>query len=121
MRWGKCIPTDDEEFVRDHLGLHESNLLAALAALSVIDMAAAADIQVGYQLSPGDTVEIGIASISDRMHRAVVQMDGTIALPDPPCGSPHRPGNITASTLHQHRPNAICFIQTDEDSGQAYA
>lgn len=54
--------------------------LAALAALCVLHTAAAAE--VGYHLSPGDTVEIGIASIPDRTQRAVVQMDGTIALPE---------------------------------------
>ncbi|MGX9118474.1 polysaccharide biosynthesis/export family protein [Mesorhizobium sp. BHbsci] len=57
-------------------------LLAALGMLSVVDMAAAAEARVAYRLSAGDTVEIGIASIPDRTQRAIVQMDGTIALPE---------------------------------------
>lgn len=56
--------------------------LALIAAFCTARVAAAADIPGPYQLSPGDTVEIGIASIPDRTQRAVVQMDGTIALPE---------------------------------------
>lgn len=56
--------------------------LAALVVIATTDLVGAADIQVAYQLSPGDTVEIGIASIPDRLQRVVVQMDGTIALPE---------------------------------------
>ncbi|KAA3448797.1 sugar ABC transporter substrate-binding protein [Mesorhizobium sp. SARCC-RB16n] len=56
--------------------------LALVAAFCTARVAAAADISAPYQLSPGDTVEIGIASIPDRTQRAVVQMDGTIALPE---------------------------------------
>ncbi|TIT02333.1 polysaccharide biosynthesis/export family protein [Mesorhizobium sp.] len=56
--------------------------LAALGMLAVMDMAAAAETRVAYRLSAGDTVEIGIASIPERTQRAVVQMDGTIALPE---------------------------------------
>ncbi|RUV00456.1 sugar ABC transporter substrate-binding protein [Mesorhizobium sp. M6A.T.Cr.TU.017.01.1.1] len=57
-------------------------LLAALGILAAIDMATAAETRVAYRLSAGDTVEIGIASIPERTQRAVVQMDGTIALPE---------------------------------------
>ncbi|PDQ18318.1 sugar ABC transporter substrate-binding protein [Mesorhizobium sanjuanii] len=57
-------------------------LLAVLGMLSVMDMAAAADGRVAYRISAGDTVEIGIASAPERTQRAVVQMDGTIALPE---------------------------------------
>jgi len=56
--------------------------LALIAAFCTARVAVAADISGPYQLSPGDTVEIGIASIPDRTQRAVVQMDGTIALPE---------------------------------------
>ncbi|UVK44034.1 polysaccharide export protein [Mesorhizobium sp. AR07] len=56
-------------------------VLASVAAMSLTSMAAAGDVGT-YQLSPGDTVEIGIAPISDRTQRAVVQMDGNIALPE---------------------------------------
>lgn len=56
--------------------------LALIAAFCTARVAAAADISAPYQLSPGDTVEIGIASIPDRTQRAVVQMDGAIALPE---------------------------------------
>jgi polysaccharide biosynthesis/export protein len=35
-----------------------------------------------YRISPGETVEIGIASIPDHNLRAVVQTDGTISLPE---------------------------------------
>jgi polysaccharide export outer membrane protein len=57
-------------------------LLAAIGVMSALDMIAAADERFPYKLSPGDAVEIGIASIPERTHRAVVQMDGTIALPE---------------------------------------
>ncbi|MBZ9797247.1 polysaccharide biosynthesis/export family protein [Mesorhizobium sp. ES1-4] len=56
--------------------------LALIVAFCTVRVAAAADISAPYQLSPGDTVDIGIASIPDRTQRAVVQMDGTIALPE---------------------------------------
>jgi polysaccharide biosynthesis/export protein len=56
-------------------------VLTWLAAMFVIPVASAADVEP-YRLSPGDAVEIGIASISDRTQRAVVQVDGTIALPE---------------------------------------
>lgn len=64
------------------MGITNRILLAALFALSATDLTKAADVPVGYQLSPGDAVEIGIASIPTRTQRAVVQMDGTIALPE---------------------------------------
>ncbi|ESX80524.1 MULTISPECIES: polysaccharide biosynthesis/export family protein [unclassified Mesorhizobium] len=57
-------------------------LLVVLGMLAAMDTAAAAEAQVAYRLSAGDTVEIGIASIPERTQRAVVQMDGTIALPE---------------------------------------
>ncbi|WP_217578660.1 polysaccharide biosynthesis/export family protein [Mesorhizobium sp. GbtcB19] len=56
-------------------------VLACAAVLCAAHAAVAADIAGPYQLSPGDTVEIGIASIPERTQRAAVQMDGTIALP----------------------------------------
>jgi polysaccharide export outer membrane protein len=56
-------------------------VLASVAVTSLTSMAAAGDAEP-YHLSPGDTVEIGIAPIPDRTQRAVVQMDGNIALPE---------------------------------------
>ncbi|TPJ70637.1 polysaccharide biosynthesis/export family protein [Mesorhizobium sp. B2-7-1] len=56
--------------------------IAVLAVLGTAPLAAAADTSTVYRISPGDAVEIGIASISDRTQRAVVQVDGTIVLPD---------------------------------------
>ncbi|PWJ87916.1 polysaccharide export outer membrane protein [Mesorhizobium loti] len=55
--------------------------LASVAVMCLTSMAVAGDIEP-YKLSPGDAVEIGIASIADRTQRAVVQMDGNIALPE---------------------------------------
>ncbi|MER9871206.1 polysaccharide export protein [Mesorhizobium sp. M0136] len=57
-------------------------LLVVLGMLAAMETAAAAEARVPYRLSAGDTVEIGIASISERTQRVVVQMDGTIALPE---------------------------------------
>lgn len=57
-------------------------LLVMLGMLAAMETAAAAEARAAYRLSAGDTVEIGIASISERTQRAVVQMDGTIALPE---------------------------------------
>lgn len=57
-------------------------LLVVLGMLAAMETAAAAEARIAYRLSAGDTVEIGIASISERTQRAVVQMDGTIALPE---------------------------------------
>src|SRR3569833_1140945 len=57
------------------------NLLAAIGVLAAVDAASAADDRPAYHLSPGDIVEIGISSIPERTQRAVIQMDGTIALP----------------------------------------
>ncbi|QPC95128.1 polysaccharide biosynthesis/export family protein [Mesorhizobium sp. INR15] len=56
--------------------------LASIGVLCATHVAVAADVQGPYKISPGDTVEIGIASIPDRTRRALVQMDGTIALPE---------------------------------------
>lgn len=56
-------------------------VLASVAGMFLTSMAAAGDVEP-YRLSPGDTVEIGIAPIPDRTQRAVVQMDGNIALPE---------------------------------------
>ena len=56
--------------------------LASIAAFCATQLAVAADVVGPYQLSPGDTVEVGIASVPDWPRRAVVQMDGTIALPE---------------------------------------
>ena len=56
--------------------------LAFAAVLCAMRVAVAADIPGPYQLSPGDTVEIGIATIPERTQRAMVQMDGTIAIPE---------------------------------------
>ena len=64
------------------MAFRNRTLLVALGMLCAIDMAAAADARVAYKLSPGDIVEIGISSIPQRTQRAVIQMDGTIALPD---------------------------------------
>ncbi|MER8387621.1 polysaccharide export protein [Mesorhizobium sp. M0166] len=57
-------------------------LIVVLGMLAAMDTAAAAEARVAYRLSAGDAVEIGIASIPERTQRAVVQMDGTIALPE---------------------------------------
>ncbi|RWE27546.1 MAG: sugar ABC transporter substrate-binding protein [Mesorhizobium sp.] len=57
-------------------------LLTAVAVLATLPMAFAGDLSAAYRISPGDTVEIGITSIPGRTQRAVVQMDGTIVLPD---------------------------------------
>jgi polysaccharide export outer membrane protein len=54
---------------------------ALLAVCATASMAVAAET-AAYRISPGDTVEIGITSIPDRTQRAVVQMDGTIVLPE---------------------------------------
>ncbi|RUX98071.1 MULTISPECIES: polysaccharide biosynthesis/export family protein [unclassified Mesorhizobium] len=59
----------------------ERTALASVAVMCLTSMAVAGDIEP-YKLSPGDAVEIGIASIADRTQRAVVQMDGNIALPE---------------------------------------
>jgi len=56
-------------------------ILASVAVMSLTSMAAAGDVEP-YRLSPGDTVEIGIAPIPERTQRAVVQMDGNIAVPE---------------------------------------
>ena len=56
-------------------------VLASVAGMFLTSMAAAGDVEP-YRLSPGDTVEIGIAPIPDRTQRAVVQMDGNIGLPE---------------------------------------
>ncbi|KRB29158.1 polysaccharide biosynthesis/export family protein [Mesorhizobium sp. Root172] len=56
-------------------------VLASVAGMFLTSMAAAGEVEP-YRLSPGDTVEIGIAPIPDRTQRAVVQMDGNIALPE---------------------------------------
>lgn len=73
-------------------------VLVLIATMSVARIAAAGAVEP-YQLSPGDTVEIGIASISDRTQRAVVQTDGTIALPEVGTVSV---GGLTASELQTH-------------------
>lgn len=56
-------------------------VLASAAALSLTSMAVAGEV-APYRLSPGDTVEVAIAPLSDRTQRAVVQMDGNVALPE---------------------------------------
>ncbi|CDX46475.1 Polysaccharide export protein [Mesorhizobium sp. ORS 3359] len=61
---------------------HNRFSVAVLAVLGTTPLALAADISTLYRISPGDTVEIGIASITDRTQRAVVQVDGTIVLPE---------------------------------------
>ncbi|TGP44350.1 sugar ABC transporter substrate-binding protein [bacterium M00.F.Ca.ET.230.01.1.1] len=58
------------------------NVLAALGVLAAVDTAFAADTATAYKLSPGDVVEIGISSLPERTQRAVIQLDGTIALPE---------------------------------------
>ncbi|RWL76858.1 MAG: sugar ABC transporter substrate-binding protein [Mesorhizobium sp.] len=55
--------------------------LALLAVCAAGPIGVAAETSL-YRISPGDTVEIGITSIPDRTQRAVVQMDGTIVLPE---------------------------------------
>lgn len=61
---------------------HSRFSVAVLAVLGTASLAVAADTSSLYRISPGDTVEIGIASIADRTQRAVVQVDGTIVLPE---------------------------------------
>ncbi len=60
----------------------ERSFLVALGMLAAVDTASAADAGGVYKLSPGDIVEIGISSLPERTQRAVIQMDGTIALPE---------------------------------------
>src|SRR5262245_35978087 len=55
--------------------------LASIVVLCTARLAMAGDVQGPYHLSPGDTVEVGIVSLPDWPRRAVVQMDGTITLP----------------------------------------
>ncbi|MDW6020568.1 polysaccharide biosynthesis/export family protein [Mesorhizobium sp. BAC0120] len=70
-------------------------VLVSVALMSLVPMAAAEDAKP-YRLAPGDTVEIAIAPISDRVLRLVVQMDGNIALPEVGTVSV---GGLTASEL----------------------
>ena len=56
--------------------------VVVLTLFGTMALPAAAETSIVYRISPGDTIEIGIASLSDRPQRAVVQVDGTIVLPD---------------------------------------
>ncbi|WP_029076574.1 polysaccharide biosynthesis/export family protein [Kaistia adipata] len=56
-------------------------MLAALAASVASNLAIAADVAAEYRISPGDTVQINIATVPDGSHQATVQLDGTVALP----------------------------------------
>ncbi|MGL4288617.1 MAG: polysaccharide biosynthesis/export family protein, partial [Phreatobacter sp.] len=44
-------------------------------------LASTSRAEVLYRLSAGDTVEIALAGIPEQRQRAVIQLDGTIALP----------------------------------------
>ncbi|MFI5412043.1 polysaccharide biosynthesis/export family protein [Kaistia sp. UC242_56] len=55
--------------------------LAVVAITATVALARAAQTAAEYRISPGDTVQINIATIPDGAHQAVVQLDGTIALP----------------------------------------
>jgi polysaccharide biosynthesis/export protein len=63
------------------------NLRQSLLTLGAVcvswSLAASAGAQTSeYRISPGETVEINIASLPDRTLRSVVQTDGTIAIPE---------------------------------------
>lgn len=57
--------------------------LASLASgvLLSAGLASPSSAEVLYRLSAGDTVEIALAGIPEQRQRAVIQLDGTIALP----------------------------------------
>lgn len=69
-----------------------------------LSFAALAQTAQEYRISPGDTVEVGIASIPGRTQRAVVQMDGTVVLPDAGAVSV---GGLTASELQMRMQSTL--------------
>ena len=56
-------------------------VLVAFAAAMATNLAMAANVAAEYRISPGDTVQINIATIPDGARQATVQLDGTVALP----------------------------------------
>ncbi|MCA0316698.1 MAG: polysaccharide biosynthesis/export family protein [Proteobacteria bacterium] len=56
-------------------------LAASLLCLGLAAPPQSARADGPYRLAPGDTVEIGLAVLGDQRQRAMVQADGTIALP----------------------------------------
>lgn len=53
-------------------------LFAVLASFVLTAASAASE----YRLSPGDTVEVGVAPLPERTRRVVIQFDGSIVLPE---------------------------------------
>ncbi|QCI69527.1 sugar ABC transporter substrate-binding protein [Phreatobacter stygius] len=53
----------------------------AASVLLIGGLGCGARAETTYRLSPGDIVEIGLAGMTEQRHRAVIQLDGTIALP----------------------------------------
>lgn len=53
----------------------------AASVLLLVGLVCGARAETSYRLSPGDVVEIALAGIPEQRHRAVIQLDGTIALP----------------------------------------
>jgi polysaccharide biosynthesis/export protein len=54
----------------------------ALTAFLATSFSIVARAQADYRLSPGDTVEIDVASMPDGAQRAAIQLDGTISIPE---------------------------------------
>jgi polysaccharide export outer membrane protein len=52
----------------------------AIALVASTAIGHAAD-DIAYRISPGDTVQIKIATLPDGINQAIVQLDGTVALP----------------------------------------
>lgn len=53
----------------------------SLLFCALLTLASPAQAGEPYRLAPGDTVEIGLAVLGDQRQRAMIQADGTIALP----------------------------------------
>lgn len=61
--------------------IRHSLLLGAPLFCACLAASPAAYADGPYRLAPGDTVEIGLAVLGDQRQRAMIQADGTIALP----------------------------------------
>ncbi|WEK48994.1 MAG: polysaccharide export protein [Candidatus Kaistia colombiensis] len=95
-------------------------LAAAFAIAAATHVARAAEAAAEYQISPGDTVQINIATIPDGTHQAVVQLDGTVALPQ--VGMVHVAGLTLAelqTRMEQALPGIIFRIRTPDGREQA--
>ncbi|MBL8568666.1 MAG: polysaccharide biosynthesis/export family protein [Phreatobacter sp.] len=60
---------------------HSLLLAASLICIGLAATPRPARADGPYRLAPGDTVEIGLAVLGDQRQRAMIQADGTIALP----------------------------------------